>query len=362
MNRRGVVLGSSWTAVAGGFIVAVVFWAASARVGAAKLETPAPAAANVRPASAPSPTLSGLNEPPPVPPVSRQDPSAVAPDPRPTREPDDADPIRESSSWPLIVLSVVSVLATTLAGGAIFLAFAARRRLDEFERVAREKSAETNQDIDKLSANLQKLNQRLDAREQAFAADLKASVGQAVRAATARVAEAQPEGRWEPERTVGSGRPATSPIWARTAPAMPAQVQPALAPATVPIDILLAAVQDAADGALADGIAADTDTLTTAIAGRMPDEIRRYLAATRLKVSAHNSSAGLLTDFNNPDFLSVTKTDGSGFLLPNPRATYAHSFVKYYDGESQSWPRFISPAKCSVDASGKATLLAKGRL
>ena len=362
MNRRGVVLGSSWTAVAGGFIVAVVFWAASARVGAAKPETPAPAAANVRPASAPSPALSGLNEPPPVPPVSRQDPSAVAPDPRPTREPDDADPIRESSSWPLIVLSVVSVLATTLAGGALFLAFFARRRLDELAQVAREKSAETSQDIDKLSANLEKLNHRLGAREQTFAADLEASVNRAVKAASARVPEVRPDWQREPERAVGARRAATPPSAARTAPTMPAQVQPPPAPSTVPIGILLAAVQDAADGALADGIAADTGTLTTAIAGRMPDEIRRFLAANHLKVSAHNSSAGLLSDFNNPDFLTVTKTDGTGFLLPNPRATYAHSFVKYYDGESQSWPRFISPAKCSVDASGKATLLAKGRL
>lgn len=349
MNWRDAVRGARWRAVSAGCIAAGMLWAAAGSAQTGKTVATAKAASTPTRTDSASPAASSFVDEPIPKPVGRQEQSALPVDPRqaPDDSPGGADPIRESSSWPLIVLSVVSVLATMLAGAAMFVAFVARRRVDELAQVAREKSAETSQDIVTLSANLEKLNHRLDAREQSVA-DLKVSVSQIAKAAAART----------PEPFVGEGRAATPPSAARTPPAMAPRAQPA----PVSTATFLAAVQDAADAALADGIASDTDMLTTAITGRMPDEIRRYLATNHLKVSAHNSSAGLLTDFNNPDFLSVTKADGNGVLLPNPRATYAHSFVKYYDGDSQSWPRFVLAAQCSVDASGKASLTAKGRL
>jgi len=97
------------------------------------------------------------------------------------------------------------------------------------------------------------------------------------------------------------------------------------------------------------------------VQARLPDSVRGSAGADHVRVCAHNSSAGLLADFNNPDFISIS-FEGKSYLLPNPRASYAHSFIKYYDGNHQNWPKFSRAAICSVDAAGKATLVDRGQL
>lgn len=270
---------------------------------------------------------------------------------------------KESNSVRFIVLmTAVSGLALLLACLTLFLARNTKQRLMEIERRqqdiemgGRETSVAMDRDIDKLSINYQKLERQVAELRLALL-DTGLEINETGRIISPHTSEHRSEGQLAPEWPAAGYPPASpSPVALKAPSTMPARSPP------MTQTQLLEAVQEAADSALADGVATDAAMLTAAVASRM-----RGVAGSsiwqRFKVCAHNSSAGLVADFNNPDFLSVTSVNGRGWLLPNPRATYAHSFVKYYEGNSNGWPRFAKPATCSLDASGAAILETRGRL
>ena len=150
------------------------------------------------------------------------------------------------------------------------------------------------------------------------------------------------------------------------------RIQPAQSNIDVPIRVpkppvivtneeLLSAAQTAADSAMVDGVSNDVMSLSSAVRDRMPEGMRQSPIVQQMRVCAHNSSASLVLDFNNPDFISISHS-GKSWLLPNPRASYAHSFSKYYDGDAKRWPVFEKAAMCTVDANGKALVSARGKL
>lgn len=123
----------------------------------------------------------------------------------------------------------------------------------------------------------------------------------------------------------------------------------------------LRAIQDVADGVLADATARDPQALTEAIRKRGNEVVNLFLQGG-YSICAHNFSAGLCADFDSPDFLSASRSDGGGWLFPNPRAGYAQPYRSYFDGDRSLWPRFSRPARCSVDRSNQARVLEVGKL
>ncbi len=135
---------------------------------------------------------------------------------------------------------------------------------------------------------------------------------------------------------------------------------PPLPPIGIPQ--LLAEIQKIAEQVLAEGGAADIEKLTAAINSRATEPVQLQIRQARLRVCAHNSSSDLVRDFHNPDFLSVTRPDGEGWLIPSPRVRYSQSFRRFYEGDATQWPDFTRAAQCTVDSSGHASLSEKGQL
>jgi len=128
-----------------------------------------------------------------------------------------------------------------------------------------------------------------------------------------------------------------------------------------PSDMLMQ-VQRCAANAFTDAQASDEQQLTQVIHAWGRTTLFAKLVP-ELQVCAHNSTKQLAKDFRDPDFISVVrKHDLTGWLLPNPRAQYAGTHTGLYGGEKENWPDFSQPAECSVDGSGKATLVRKGVL
>lgn len=131
----------------------------------------------------------------------------------------------------------------------------------------------------------------------------------------------------------------------RVEAAAPAEQDPAVA-----LQRLLVGIQMAADIVLAEGKVRDVEALTQEIAARLTPEHERALRAQGWRVGAHGASSG--PDFSNPKVLSVTKSDGRGWLIPNRRVVYNYNFISWFSGDGRQWPNFRQAADCTVDAAG----------
>jgi hypothetical protein len=358
------------------------------------------------PASAPASTQA--NSPPPVtaPPAQRPPPPAATPvaleaDP-PVPRPPAAEAVGPADPGPsgfFTTAGILALLALALSGAALagcgwMLSrrgddTAARQRTEALESAVikladqiRALRVEVRNEHERLDRNCDGLSSRIMAMEQVT----RPVGGWAERASTAAkspVAESGRSGLGYPGRgsdmkstlaeygiasaptrpSIGSSPPpAYAPAPPVVAPSVAAAMPPPRPPAAVPERALLKAVQDAVDAVLGDGAAANAEGLTRAVTAHLQAPLAQALRAARARVCSHNSSAGLAADFYNPDFFSLQWHDGRAYLLPNPRASYAHSFVRYYEGNGANWPDFEAPATCSLDASDRATLLQKGRL
>ncbi len=125
---------------------------------------------------------------------------------------------------------------------------------------------------------------------------------------------------------------------------------------------LLSEVQKLAMDVFIDERPASAEGLTKAILRRASPSVAHAINSANLQVSAHSAAASLTSEFQDPDFLSVTRVDHTGWLVPNLRADYARTYVTMYEGEIRNWPHFSEPALCTLDGSGRAKVVRRGRL
>lgn len=142
----------------------------------------------------------------------------------------------------------------------------------------------------------------------------------------------------------------------------PARAPPRAAGSATALNGLLTQIQRAADAALAGGHVQDIATLTHLTTRGLPEKTADIVRSHSLRIGAHSALNDLGIGFADVEFLSVSRPDGSGWLLPSNRANYNHTLSRYFRGDPQEWPRFVEPATCRIDSAGRAIVTRKGSL
>ncbi len=173
-------------------------------------------------------------------------------------------------------------------------------------------------------------------------------------------APARGTGNVEPEYSAFLSAQAGAQDYATT---VPARIETAARVELDPVAALqrlLVGIQLAADIVLAEGKVRDMAALTQEVAARLPPEDERTLRMKGWRIGAHGTSSG--PDYSNPKVLSVTTSDGRGWLIPNRRAGYNYNFISWFNGDGHQWPSFQRAADCSVDAAGSVMVHEPGKL